>query len=54
MRFFSLAAISLSLFGCANFDDINTNPDTSTHTTSKLLCTGAIAGILKQVQVLDL
>lgn len=47
MRFFSLAAISLSLFGCANFDDINTNPDTSTHTTSKLLCTGAIAGILK-------
>lgn len=38
---------SLVLGGCSNFDDINTNPDSSTNVNSSLLATGAIAGIVK-------
>lgn len=35
------------LSGCSNFEDINTNPDSSTNVNSSLLATGAIANILK-------
>ena len=34
------------LLSCSKFDDINTNPDSSTKVNSSLLATGAIAGIV--------
>ena len=37
----------ITLFSCENFDDINTNPDSVTKVSPKLLATGAIAGIMK-------
>lgn len=36
------------LFSCSNFEEINTNPDSTTKVTSALLATGAIMGIMKQ------
>ena len=45
---YSVATLLASSFmGCSNFDDINTNPDSSTKVKSSLLATGAIAGIVK-------
>lgn len=35
------------LLSCSKFDDINTNPDSSTKVNSSLLATGAIAGIVE-------
>ena len=37
----------ITLFSCENFEDINTNPDSITKVSPKLLATGAIAGIMK-------
>lgn len=42
---FSLSAFAV--MSCSKFDEINTNPDSSTQVTSSLLATGAIAGIVK-------
>lgn len=40
--------ISLSLFSsCSNFDDLNTNPDTTTQVSPSMLCTNAILRVLK-------
>lgn len=42
-----IAAATILCVGCNNFTDINTNPDSVTKVNSKLLATGAIAGIMK-------
>ena len=39
--------IPAMLLSCSKFDDINTNPDSSTKVNSSLLATGAIAGIVE-------
>ncbi len=36
-----------TICSCSNFDEINTDPDSSTQVNSSLLATGAIAGIMK-------
>lgn len=50
MKFFKILTLATAtyMFGsCANFDEINTNPDASTQVSSKLLATSAIAGLVK-------
>lgn len=50
MKFIKNTAVILSLFlvsSCSKYDEINTNPDSSTQVNSSLLATGAIAGIVK-------
>lgn len=50
MKFNKYIAITLAaatFTSCANFEEINTNPDATTKTTSSLLATGAIMGIMK-------
>ena len=42
-----VALCSIGLSGCSNFEDINTNPDSSTNVNSSLLATGAIANFVK-------
>lgn len=34
--------IASSLFSCTQFDEININPDTTTHVSASMLCTGII------------
>jgi len=40
-------AIMLTITGCSNFDDINTNPNTPTEVSASLLCTNIILSVTK-------
>ncbi len=47
-KYFGILGVLLFLFsGCDNFDDINTNPDTTTEASASLLATEVILDILK-------
>lgn len=41
------ALMFMFLFGCENFDEINTNPDTTTTVSASMLCTGVILNFTK-------
>lgn len=47
IKFIIIALGAIMLSNCSNFEEINTNPDSSTNVNSSLLATGAIAGIMK-------
>lgn len=47
IRNIALGLSSILFLGCSNFEDVNTNPDSSTNVNSSLLATGAIAGIME-------
>ena len=40
------AALMIFIAGCSKFDDINTNPDTTTKVPASMLCTNVILSAL--------
>lgn len=47
IKYIASLLAGITLFSCDNFEDINTNPDSVTKVSPKLLATGAIVGLMK-------